>query len=126
MAGMRVRVRHHIDRLADRMAEIPVQAGREMATIVRENAKYGRDLAKASAKESAGKHGKHYYKAIGADRLTSMSWEYGPDAEMLQGDMSFEFGSRNQKPHLDLARSADVAGAEMARDVRRMLTRLRP
>jgi hypothetical protein len=30
---------------------------------------------------------------------------------MPQGGMSFEFGSRNQPPHLDLNRSADIIGS---------------
>jgi hypothetical protein len=48
----------------------------------------------------------------------TVSGEYGPDAAMPQGGMSFEFGSRNQKPHLDLAKSADVIGPALAQEVR--------
>jgi hypothetical protein len=37
--------------------------------------------------------------------------------------MSFEFGSRNQPPHLDLAKSADLAGPMFARDVAKVAAR---
>ena len=35
------------------------------------------------------------------------------DVAKPQGDMSFERGSRNQPPHLDLNRSADVIGPQL-------------
>lgn len=133
---MRVKVRHRIDRLEADYRSIPVQAGGALAKAVRTNAHDGRDLARTLARESAGTHGKHYYKSITAESHGALSniatrnpvyeWEYGPDPALPQGGMKFEFGEgRQTKPHLDLARSADVLEASLARDVRRVLSRLR-
>jgi hypothetical protein len=78
---------------------------------VREVARAGNEAGKASAKVSAGDHGKHYYKAFSAERRTVLTWEWGPDAAKKQGGMSFERGSRNQPPHHDIAAAADLYGA---------------
>ncbi|HET7386850.1 MAG TPA: hypothetical protein VFJ19_09345 [Nocardioidaceae bacterium] len=65
-----------------------------------------------NARRSAGKHGKHYPASIGYDELRRNGgnvWtDVGPDSSMPQGGMSFEYGSRNQPPHLDGNRAADV------------------
>lgn len=121
---MSVQVHHDIDRMARDYSRVPVQAATGLAKAVRSNALDGRDRARAFARVSAGAHGKHYPKSITAERRTPFSWEYGPDAALPQGGMSFEFGSRNQKPHLDLARSADVLTLSLTADVRRILSRL--
>lgn len=93
-----------------------------MSIPVRDVAKDGNKLATRLARRSAGAHGKHYSKAFSAERRTLLSWEYGPDSAMPQGGMSFEHGSRNQPPHLDLAKSADIHGAgELSRKVNRVL-----
>jgi hypothetical protein len=63
----------------------------------------------------------HYPKSITWDQPKSyygfggggaISAEYGPDTARPQGGMSFEHGSRNQPPHLDLARSADIVAVQ--------------
>lgn len=98
-------VYHHIGALAADFAELPPRAARDMAELVRDNARAGARKAQAIAKGSAGSHGKHYPKSIDAESLTPLMWEYGPDAGMRQGGMSFEEGSRNQPPHNDIAKS---------------------
>lgn len=103
------------------MRAIPVSAARETAKLVRDNAKAGNRRAKVFAKGSARKHGKHYPNAFTAEAIGPTAWEYGPDSSKPQGDMSFEFGSKNQKPHLDLAKSADIVGFQMRLDVRDMV-----
>lgn len=103
------------------MRAIPVTAARNTAKLVRDNAKDGNRRAKAFAKVSAGKHGKHYPNAFTAEAIDAFTWEYGPDASKKQGDMSFEFGSRKQKPHLDLAKSADIVSFQMRLDVQDMV-----
>jgi len=65
-------------------------------------------LWKENARDSAGKHGKRYPRTIGYDTYDGgLSAVVGPDATMPQGGMSFEYGSRNQPPHLDGNRAAD-------------------
>lgn len=121
----RIRVIHGIDDLASDMAKIPPMAAKDMKATVRQAAIVGNTLARDNARRSAGAHGKHYPKAFtwetgsffgfGGGAFTA---EYGPEIGRPQGGMSFEFGSRNQKPHLDLARSADIMGGSLAQEVR--------
>ncbi len=114
---MRISVTHGIDDLATDLAAIPVRAAADLVDVVRSNAYQGKRVAKDFARVSAGKHGKRYHEAFSVDMRSPLSWEYGPDAAKPQGGMSFEFGSRNQKPHLDLSRSADIQGPQFAKDV---------
>lgn len=112
---MGVRVVHTIGDLESDFRKMAAQAPIELRKVVRKNAIEGNRLAKSYAKASAGKHGKHYHRAFtwemdsyygfGGGNITA---EYGPQIDRPQGGMSFEHGSRNQKPHLDLNRSADV------------------
>lgn len=125
---MRVSVQHGIDDLHRDMATIPARAVKDMVSVVREGVKTGNAVAKGYAKESAGAHGKHYPKAFswqmnpisGGFGAYSISGVYGPDASKRQGNMSFEGGSRNQKPHRDLAKSADLIGPAFVGEVRRL------
>lgn len=114
---MTVRVSHTLADLERDAKRIPVKAARGMAKAVRNNAKAGNRLAARNAKESAGSHGKHYHRAFTAEALSPLEWEYGPDASKPQGGMSFEYGSRNQAPHMDLNKSADVYGYQLRLDV---------
>lgn len=66
---------------------------------------------RANATESSGTHGKLYPKAITTTvsfRAGGLEAEIGPDPDLPQGGMSFEFGSAKQQPHLDGQRAADV------------------
>lgn len=125
---MRLKVTHTLDDLERDMKHIPVMAVRDMAKCVKEGARVGNSVARDFARESAGKHGKHYPKSFSSEYLGvsggfgayAFTAEYGPDASKRQGNMEFEFGSRNQKPHLDLARSADIIGPAFVGEVRRL------
>lgn len=121
---MSVRVTHTLAGLDADFRKMPKIAARESAKLIRNNAKLGNKRAKAFAKVSAGKHGKHYHRAFTAEALGPYSWEYGPDASKPQGDMSFEFGSRQQPPHLDLAKSADIVQFQMKVDVRDLVAKV--
>lgn len=98
--------------LATDFQSIPARATRAAGDVVGKIADHGTTLARTFARESAGKHGKHYHRAITSERRHPLGlvWVYGPDAAKRQGDMSFERGSRNQPPHNDLAKSADIVG----------------
>ena len=122
---MSTRIYHSIDELERDMRTITTTFKPRMAEQVRETAKDGNSAGRRLARRSAGKHGKHYFKAFGVERLTPLSYEWGPDADMPQGDMSFERGSRNQPPHHDIAQAADLHGAgDLARRANRVLDRL--
>ena len=117
-----VRVQHGIDDLAADLAGIAPKAVRGIASSLREGARVGGQLARENARRTAGKHGKRYPSAITWDRALKGAFgiyaiEYGPDPAKPQGNMSFETGSRNQKPHWDLARSADMVAPAVAHDV---------
>lgn len=62
------------------------------------------------ARVKSGKHGKHYPNSITMETRTvgpmHVEAEVGPDASKKQGGMSFEFGSRNQPPHLSGQKAA--------------------
>ena len=117
-----INVRHGIGDLANDLAGIAPKAVKGIAGTLREGARVGAQLARESARRTAGKHGKHYPRSITADHALKGGFglwaiEYGPDPSRPQGGMSFEFGSRNQKPHFDLARSADMVAPAVARDI---------
>ena len=114
---MRIVVHDGIGDLADDIAAIPPRAQLDFADVVRSNAYKGNRIARDFAKQSAGKHGKLYPRSFSTESRSLTSWEYGPDSSMPQGGMSFEYGSRNQKPHLDLNKSADIIGPQFAKDV---------
>ena len=124
-----IKVTNHLDDLTRDMAAIPVAAAKRMPGIVRDGALAGAQIARDFARESAGKHGKHYPNAITAEARKAFrgfgagvySAEYGPDSARRQGGMSFEWGSRNQPPHLDLNKSADIIGPAFPGEVRNML-----
>jgi hypothetical protein len=72
----------------------------------------GKDLEttwKRNAKATSGQHGKRYPDSITTDMhvSTNIEVEVGPDPQLPQGGMSFEFGSVNQPPHLDGQMAAD-------------------
>lgn len=125
---MKVRARHHINDLTGDLLEIRATARKDMRAVVRDGIKAGNILAKGYAERSSGEHGKWYPRAFRAEMHTSLfgggagaiSGEYGPVTGPRQGRMSFEWGSRNQPPHRDLNRSADVIGGSFAQEVRRL------
>lgn len=122
---MSIRLHHDIDDLARDLRQIQRRSVTDMIGTVREGVRTGGTLARDNAKRTAGKHGKHYPNSITWDRKVGGAFgfyraEYGPDPAKKQGGMSFEHGSRNQAPHLDLAKSADVIGPAFQGEVRRL------
>jgi hypothetical protein len=128
----RVLVRHGIDDLASDLAEIPARAVAEMRGIVREGAQVGNSLAKDFARESSGTHARKYPGTFSAEMLSGfvgfgsrvIQAEYGPRATG-QGLLApiLENGSRHNKPHFNLARSADIIGPALLGEVDRAVER---
>jgi len=81
---------------------------KEAAKIVLQSSSDLRDGWKANAVATSGAHGKHYPNSIESHMLTPLSAEIAPNPGKPQGGMSFEFGSRNQPPHLDGERALQV------------------
>lgn len=126
---MRVTTDHGLHDLARDLGRAPAAMYRGGRKIVTEGARVGATLARGNAKRTAGRHGKRYPSAITSDRASvffgfgggEITAAYGPDSSKPQGGMSFEGGSRNQPPHHDLAKSADVIGPAFVGEVRSML-----
>ena len=118
---MKIRVRHTVDKLADDYEKIPAQAAAGMARIVRDNVDYGRDLAKALAREGAGPHGQNYWKRISSEMTGTFEGEYGPTGEPKSDFIGVGFRSGI---NTDLPQSADRVGPAAAADLRRLITRL--
>lgn len=120
---MRIQVSHDIDDLANDLASVTRRIPRDMKASVRTGIRLGSQEAKTLARRSAGAHGKHYPKSITTEMHgpslfgATYSGEYGPNPGMPQGGMSFERGSRNQPPHLDLSKSADLVAPAFFKDV---------
>lgn len=127
---MRIRVHHNLGDLEADFRTIARRAPGDMRAVVRDGLKAGNMLAKDFARESAGRHGKLYHRTFSAEMygagrfsggVSVYSGEYGPDSTLPQGGMSFERGSRNQPPHNDLAKSADIIGPAFSRSVKDLL-----
>ena len=128
----RLVVTHTLEDLDRDLRAMPAKAAKQMQEIVRDGARAGNMLARENARRTQGPHGKHYANSMSSQLnkpyfgfgSSVFSAEYGPVLGRKQGGMSFEWGSRNQKPHLDLNRSADVIGPSLGQEVRQMLDRL--
>ncbi len=87
-------------------AEVTLRADVSLATTVAGKAVEAGWRAGATA--SSGKHGKLYPRTIKSQKPNPFTAQIEPDAGMPQGGMSFEFGSRNQGPHLDGQKALDA------------------
>lgn len=92
----------------------PKNVGR-LTTVVHEAAADVRDGWRANAQETSGWHGWRYPSTIRSYREGPLSARVEPREWMRQGGMSFEFGSRNQPPHLDGQRALDTLAPRLIR-----------
>lgn len=119
---MRVKVRHRIDNLGDRLESTITRLHVAAPRVVKDNADYGRDLAKALARAKAGPHGSAYYKRINSESTNEAgadwSAEFGPDGSPKTEFVGVGFRSGT---NTDLERAAAAAGPSMARDVGKMI-----
>lgn len=119
---MPTRIVHSLDEFERDMRTVATTFKPRMAEQVREVSRDGNKAARRLARRSAGAHGRHYFKAFTEEAVTPLQRVWGPDADMPQGGMSFERGSRNSPPHHDLAQAADQHGApDLARRAGRVL-----
>lgn len=97
--------------LSEYLDVAPKEVARRTYPVVERHAKGLQDGWQENARETAGRHGKHYPKSITAEQVPvadEIAWEVGPEIGRKQGGMGrgFEFGSRNQPPHWDGTRAA--------------------
>lgn len=99
------------------------QASAKTAVTLFETFKQGGDeFAEAwadNARATAGEHGKHYPDSITSETRVALGIlvQTGPEAGRKQGRMGrgFEFGSKNQDPHLDGLRALAPADVKLTR-----------
>lgn len=119
-----VRVTSSIGDLARDLFTMADEAPFELGRTVEADAKEGNRIARAFASQQ------HtmgtdidvpYHESFSAEPRGPHTWEYGPEDDGIPHGGSqatgYEFGSVNQPPHLDLARSVDIIGPQFAEDV---------
>ena len=81
-----------------------------LRSAVKDEAEQVKRVWVEDARAKSGRHGKHYPNSITLESRTlgvlHVEAEVGPDPSKPQGGMSFEFGSRNQPPHLSGQKAA--------------------
>lgn len=118
-------------RLADELADVGPRSVPALRSGMAAAGKYVERAWQNNARATSGAHGKHYPDSITSEILLgfgSVTVEVGPDSSRLQGRMGrgFEFGSRNQPPHLDGAKALESSGAMIERSVANALDPLFP
>ena len=105
--------------LAADLGKAPAVVARVLFDVYKESGDaFAKDWAD-NARETSGTHGKYYPDSITSEsRLAfGIEIETGPDSSRKQGRMGrgFEFGSKNQPPHLDGARALPMAEQRLLR-----------
>ncbi len=93
--------------LARDFGRVPALATHKVDGALAEGADTLNNRWRSIARVTAGAHGPHYPNAITNERIGLLAYVIGPESARPQGGMSFEYGSRNQPPHLDGNRAAD-------------------
>lgn len=119
---MKITVRDTLGDLEADFRTIARRAPRDMAKVVRDNAREGNRLAKAFASEQHTMFGDEditYAPSFTVERIARYTYEYGPDAAIGDGSQAsgYEFGSINSPGHFDLARSLDIIATQFGLDV---------
>lgn len=122
---MRITAESNAHDIAADFGRIAAEAVAAVTAAVEEGGNEVRDLWREGAERTAGKHGKHYPKSIESTMrpgLAAIVAEVAPAEGMEQAGMSFEFGSRNQPPHLDGQHARDAAEPSVVRRIDAAIT----
>lgn len=99
-----------IKTLTHDISRMPLAIQRRVPDAMRELGREAQRRWRADSRQQDLPHGKHYPKAI-TNELTEagLAVEIGPESHRPQGGMGagFEYGSRNQPPHLSGNKMAD-------------------
>lgn len=118
---MGVRVVHTIGDLEDDLRAAAAIGKKELPKVVRKNLREGVAQAKVFARRSAGPHGKAYYKRISGEMTGPLSAEFGPTGSPRTEFVGVGF---RHGTNLDLPRTADIIGVQMAGDVDDVVDRM--
>lgn len=121
---MRVRVTETLGDLERDCRAVAARPKADLPRVVARNAKRGNEIARTFASQQHTMNSDvdlPYSESFSAEEINPLAWAYGPvDNGVKHGGgqaRGYEYGSRNQKPHLDLARSRDIIGPDFADDV---------
>lgn len=115
---MGITVSSTLGELESDLRTMAVTAKPQMASIVKWNVEAGNAHARKFARESAGPHGKNYYKRITSEMTSPLSGVYGPTGEVVGNAV----GAGWRHGHnTDLDRSADIVRIKLERDVSEFL-----
>lgn len=117
-----IRVTNKLDDLRYDMTAIKVGAETQFPGVVARYARMGNNAAQRFARQRSGPHGLNYWKRITAEARTPLSWEYGPEGDVV--DNAVGAGWRNGPANTDLERSMDVVGPKFADAVGKTAERL--
>lgn len=106
--------------LAADFQKAAAEATPALRAVVQEGMSDIKDGWQENARATSGAHGKHYPNSITYETRAlagGVVGEVGPDSSKPQGVMGpgFEFGSRNQPPHLDGLKAVDSEAPQMER-----------
>lgn len=117
---MAITVTSNATSIAVDLGNTSARTTRRLAAVIADEGTKLRDEWRSNAEATSGAHGKHYPASIQA-HTRFLEAEIYPDESMAQGGMSFEFGSRNQPPHLGGQRALDSRSEWIVRNLRKAL-----
>lgn len=117
-----IRVTNKLDDLARDMKGIATTGRAAMVPVVARYGEMGNNAARRFARQRSGPHGANYYKRITAEARTPLSWEYGPEGDVVENAVGA--GWRNGPANTDLERSMDYVGPKFADAVGKTADRL--
>lgn len=117
-----IRVANDLSDLARDTAAIAVGGRAAMVPVVARYGQMGNNAAQRFARQRSGPHGKNYFKRLSAEMRTPLSWEYGPEGDVVENAVGA--GWRNGPANTDLERSMDYVGPRFADAVGKTAERL--
>lgn len=117
-----IRVTNKLDDLARDTKVIAAASDRVWPGVVARYGEMGNNAARRFARQRSGPHGANYYKRITAEARTPLSWEYGPEGDVVENAVGA--GWRNGPANTDLERSMDYVGPKFADAVGKTADRL--
>lgn len=123
-----------IRQLAVDLSEVTAKMVVPMRTVFKESGDLLAQEWANNARATSGVHGKHYPNSIDAELVLSVGGGFGiavdvgPNSDKRQGAMGrgFEFGSRNQPPHLDGLKAVDKLEPLVEKAIESAVTALIP
>lgn len=99
--------------LAADLSQVGARAVPALRSAMDEGGRAFADTWRTNAVATSGEHGRHYPNSIDSElvfSVASVAVDVGPNTAKKQGGMGkgFEFGSKNQPPHLDGVRAMEA------------------